>query len=124
MFPQRRQSTAATAIVFTLLALGTPAVHAHGGGGGGHGGGGGGGHGGGGAGHGGGGGYGRTNGSHYQLFPNYHGYPTGSYRGQPNGLTSAQPVWEGFPEDLPFARLQRFVAAHLPHLHRLLHSVG
>jgi len=106
MYPiQKRSALKELMLVTALLAVGAPQAWAHGGGGG-HGG-----HGGGGRGSSGGYSHASSN-SHL----NYHGYGWPNTMGA-SGVQSSQPAWEGFPEDLPFARLQRFVTGHLPHWH-------
>jgi hypothetical protein len=113
MYPKRINSfVVAVAASTILLAVAAPQANGHGGGGG-HGG-----HAGGGRGHAGGGASaGAPNGGYFRAYPNDHGYSTWPYMGRASGAMPSQPVWEGFPEDLPFARLQRFVAGHLPHWH-------
>jgi hypothetical protein len=113
MYPKRINSIVlAVAAVTILAAVAAPPATAHGGGGG-HGG-----HAGAGGGHAGGGASaGAPNGGYSHASPNSQRYGAWSYPGRASGAMSSQPVWEGFPEDLPFARLQRFVAGHLPHWH-------
>jgi hypothetical protein len=109
----RRTIAAACLAIFALLAL-TPAVHAHGGGGGGHGGGGS-------------GGSGRAGtGSRYGS-PSHHSSQPGWGRGyvsDPSAAAASSIGWPSFPEDLPFARLHRFLLQHRPHAHvaHLRHS--
>ena len=103
MYPVRTQSRVAELLIVTVLfAVGAPRAWAHGGGGGGHGGR---------SGHGG------ASGAYFHPYTNHHGYTSGAYFGRGSGSAPSQPAWEGFPEDLPFARLQRFFANHLHHFH-------
>lgn len=95
-------------VLIVLLAIALPQACAHGGGGG-HGSGGG--HGGHGVGGGG------ASAAGYHSSGNYHRYYGGSYGMSGSNTVPNEPAWEGFPEDLPFARLQRFIASHLHHLH-------
>jgi hypothetical protein len=50
------------------------------------------------------------------LFGSRYNWPTGSYTAAPTT------GWSGFPEDLPEARIHRFLQQHLPHPH-LLHRL-
>jgi hypothetical protein len=113
MYPIRKKSrVAALVVVAALLTVGTPHADAHGGGGG-HG-----------SGHGRGGGAGGPSGAYYHAYPTYHGYNSSPYYWRGPGSQPTMPVLEGFPEDLPFARLQRFFASHLHRLHLPGRPVG
>jgi hypothetical protein len=101
MYPIRIRSCVAELLaVAAFFAVGAPQADAHGGGG-----------------HGGGRGAGAPSGGHYHPYSSYHGYNAWSSYWRESGLGPTQPVWAGFPEDLPFARLQRFVASRLHRLH-------
>jgi hypothetical protein len=109
MYPiQKRLMLTGLVLAAALLTVGAPQAWAHGGGGG-HGG----------HGHGGGGGGGGYHHASSNPYPNYHGYYGWPSTMRGSAAQPSQPAWEGFPEDLPFARLQRFVAGHLPHWHLL-----
>jgi hypothetical protein len=103
MYPTLRQACAAALVIIAiLLSSDGPRAYAHGGGGGGHGGG-----------H----GHSGASSSNHSVYTSYHGRGHGNapWLGT-DAAATAPPVWEGFPDDLPFARLQRFFANHLHHL--------
>jgi hypothetical protein len=116
MYPINKHSALkATLVVIAMFAVESPAAIAHGGGGGGHGG------------HSGGHGAGASNGEYAHSSGAYRGYGAmGPYFGRSGTGASipTEPVWEGFPEDLPFARLKRFVAGHVHSVHWPFHHVS
>jgi hypothetical protein len=102
MHPYSRRSGAITVLSLALMsANGTTAANAHGGGG----------HGGRGGGHAGGGfaGYHATFSRGYYSGSGGHGYDYANGSGD-----FVPPPFAGFPQDLPAARLHRFLAEHLP----------